>query len=87
MKKSIRAIISIIFGLISYPFFALAISLFGIVPSLGFFVALTYPIHWLGDNKSGMADALEGLEMLLAPFVVPFFIWYGYYSTGEFKMF
>lgn len=83
MKKKVRAVIAIVFGLISFPLLAFAISLFGIVPFMGFFVALTYPIHWLGDNEEGMSDALEGLEMLIAPVVYPCFIWYKYYLTGK----
>jgi len=83
MKKKVRAIIAIVFGVMSFPLIAVSVSLFGFVPFMGLIVLLSYPFHWLGNNEEGMAGALVGLHMLGAPFIAPWITWHGYYLTGE----
>ena len=57
-----------------YPVLVISYSFFGLIIMLGVSEALTYLLHWLGNNKEGMNDAKEGFYMTIAPFYLPFLL-------------
>lgn len=81
-KFILRIFVTILLCPIMYPALVISYSFFGLIIMLGVSEALTYLLHWLGNNKEGMNDAKEGFYMTVAPFYLPFLIFRKYILTG-----
>lgn len=82
MKKAFRILISIILFLPSIPFLYLVYSTFGlffIIPIYGLF---SFPFYWLLDNKEGIEESKDSLELGLELIRIPFLFWY-YFIIGK----
>jgi len=92
MRKNIRLILCIIFFIPSYPIFMGTVAILGILPVLSCAAIVEYSFKLLGTTKGSdeEADAKwelgEAFEMLVAPVVMPFKLWYDYVKTGSFGM-
>jgi len=82
MKKKIQLIFTIIFGTITYPFYVVVFSMFGITFPLCIILLIIKLPQLFGNNPK---DYYQILLILVYPFIAPIIMWKNYYETGEFS--